>query len=219
MIQKRIIRKCNNAGMPVITATEMLDSMTTARRPTRAESSDVANAVLDGTDAVMLSGETAMGDHPIRVVEMMDRLVRDVEDSPEYDQHLENRVPAPDDSPTDALALSGRSLARDIDATAIVAATESGSTALKVAKFRPPMPIVAVTPSDDVRRRLSLSWGISPASAPYTSEGAGAVIQDAVQSAVDVNAAEVGDTVIAISGMMTELEEINTSNMLKIHTA
>ncbi len=219
MVQKRIIRKCNSAGVPVITATEMLDSMTTARRPTRAESSDVANAVLDGSDAVMLSGETAIGDHPVRVVETMDRIVRDVEDSPEYDQHLEERVPEADDSPADALAHSGRTLARDIDATAIVAATESGSTALKVSKFRSPVPIVASTPDDDVRRQLTLSWGVSPATAPYRPEGAGAVIQAAVQSAVEVDAAEKGDTVVALSGMMTELEGINTSNMLKIHTA
>jgi len=219
MIQKRIIRKCNTAGVPVITATEMLDSMTTARRPTRAESSDVANAVLDGTDAVMLSGETAMGDHPVRVVETMERIVRDVEESPEYDKYLEERIPDADDSEADALARSGRSLARDIDATAIVAATESGHTGLKVAKFRPTVPVVAATPSDDVRRRLSLSWGITPANAPYTSEGAGAVIQNAVQSAVDVDAAREGDTVVALSGMMTELEGVNTSNMLKIHTA
>ncbi len=219
MIQKRIIRKCNTAGVPVITATEMLDSMTTARRPTRAESSDVANAVLDGTDAVMLSGETAMGDHPVRVVETMDRIVRDVEDSPEYDQHLEERVPDAGDSATDALARSGRSLARDIAATAVVAATESGSTALKVAKFRPPVPVVASTPSDEVRRRLALSWGIIPASTPYTTEGAGVVIHNAVESAVDMDVAEEGDTVVALSGMMTELEGVNTSNMLKIHTA
>ncbi len=219
MIQKRIIGKCNTAGVPVITATEMLDSMTTARRPTRAESSDVANAVLDGTDAVMLSGETAMGDHPVRVVDTMDRIVRDVEDSPEYDPHLEGRVPDADDSPSDALARSGRFLSRDIDATAIVAATESGNTALKVAKFRPSIPVVASTPSEDVRRRLALSWGVTPAKVSYTPEGAGAVIQNAVQSAVDVGAVQQDDTVVALSGMMTELEDVNTSNMLKIHTA
>jgi len=219
MIQKRIIRKCNKAGVPVITATEMLDSMTTARRPTRAESSDVANAVLDGTDAVMLSGETAMGDHPPRVVETMDRIVRDVEDSPEYEQHLEQRVPDADHTQADALARSGRSLARDIDANAIVAATESGHTALKVAKFRPSIPVVASTPSDEVRRRLTLSWGVAPATAPYTTEGAGAVINNAVDSAREVNAAESGDTVVVLSGMMTELDGVNTSNMLKIHTA
>jgi pyruvate kinase len=219
MIQKRIIRKCQTAGVPVITATEMLDSMTTARRPTRAEASDVANAVLDGTDAVMLSGETAMGDHPARVVETMANIVTDVEDSPEYDEQLEQRVPVADDSRADALARAARYLARDIDATAIVAASESGYTALKAAKFRPSIPVVASTPSDEVRKRLTLSWGITPATAAYTAEGADAVINNAVQSALDTNAAQSGDTVVVLSGMMTELDGVNTSNMLKVHVA
>jgi len=219
MIQKRIIRRCHEAGVPVITATEMLDSMVSARRPTRAEASDVANAVLDGTDAVMLSGETAIGDHPVRVVETMDRIVRDVEDSPEYAENREQRVPAADETRTDALARSARFLARDIDASAIVAASESGYTALKSAKFRPPIPIVASTPSEEVRRRLALSWGIIPKSSPYTADGADAVINNAVQSALDTDAADSGDTVVVLSGMMTELEGVNTANMLKVHVA
>ena len=219
MIQKRIIRKCQEAGVPVITATEMLDSMTTARRPTRAEASDVANAVLDGTDAVMLSGETAMGDHPPRVVETMANIVGNVEASAEYDELLEQRVPDADDARADALARSARFLARDIGAEAIVAASESGYTALKAAKFRPSIPVVASTPSDEVRRRLTLSWGITPAKAAYTAEGADAVINNAVQSALDTDAADSGDTVVVLSGMMTELDGVNTSNMLKIHVA
>jgi pyruvate kinase len=219
MIQKRIIRRCHEAGVPVITATEMLDSMVSARRPTRAEASDVANAVLDGTDAVMLSGETAIGDHPVRVVDTMDRIVRDVEDSPEYAENREQRVPAADETRTDALARSARFLARDIDASAIVAASESGYTALKSAKFRPPIPIVASTPSEEVRRRLALSWGIIPKSSPYTADGADAVINNAVQSALDTGAADSGDTVVVLSGMMTELEGVNTANMLKVHVA
>jgi len=138
IIQKRTIRKCHQAGVPVITATEMLDSMIHSRRPTRAEASDVANAVLDGTDAVMLSGETAIGDHPARVVETMDRIVRDVEGSEEYAESREQRIP------------------------------DAGS---------------------------------------------------AVQSALDTDAAEGGDTVVVLSGMMTELEGMNTANMLKVHVA
>jgi pyruvate kinase len=219
MIQKRIIRKCNEAGVPVITATEMLDSMVESRRPTRAEASDVANAVLDGTDAVMLSGETAIGDHPARVVSTMARIVRQVETTEEYDEVREQRVPEADESQADALAHAARYLAQDIDAKAIVAASESGYTALKAAKFRPPIPIIASTPNETVRRQLALSWGIHPTSAPYTTGGADAIIQNSVESALSSGVVESGDTVVVVSGMMTELEGINTSNMLKVHVA
>ncbi|USZ69093.1 pyruvate kinase [Halorussus salilacus] len=218
MIQKRIIRKCQRAGVPVITATEMLDSMVHARRPTRAEASDVANAVLDGTDAVMLSGETAIGDDPVRVVETMDRIVRQVESSGEYDESREQRVPPADDARTDALARSARFLARDIGASAIVAASESGYTALKVAKFRPQVPVVATTPNDEVRRKLALSWGVDPRYTPM-SAGVDTIIEDAVQSALDAGVADSGDTVVVLSGMMSELEGTSSTNMLKVHVA
>ena len=219
MVQKRIIRKCRNAGLPVITATEMLDSMVEARRPTRAEASDVANAVLDGTDAVMLSAETAVGDHPVEVVDAMDSIVRQVERSDEYAELLEQRVPAAGEARTDALARSARFLARDIDADAVVAATESGYTALKTAKYRPGVPVVASTPSHRVRRRLALSWGVTPLYAEVSDQGADAVVERAVQAALDAGVAESGDTVVVLCGMMTELEGANTTNMLKVHVA
>ncbi|WP_224447555.1 pyruvate kinase [Haloprofundus salilacus] len=219
MIQKRIISKCHADGVPVITATEMLDSMVNARRPTRAEASDVANAVLDGTDAVMLSGETAIGDHPVRVVETMDRIVRRIEASDEYDETQEQRVPtATGESRTEALARSARYLARDIGATAIVAASESGYTARKTAKFRPGVPVIATTPNDRVRRQLSLSWGINAQYADYR-ESAEEVMQGGVNAALEAGVAESGDTLVVLSGMMTELEETNTTNMLKVHIA
>lgn len=219
LVQKRTIRKSQRAGVPVITATEMLDSMIHERRPTRAEASDVANAVLDGTDAVMLSGETAIGDHPIAVVETMDRIIRDIESSPEYEEVREQRVPPADATRTDALARSARYLARDVGATAIVAATESGYTARKAAKYRPDVPIVATTPDERVRRELSLSWGITALYVSYTDDGADAVIQNAVQTALDAGAAESGDTLVVLSGMMTELEGLDTANTLKVHVA
>jgi pyruvate kinase len=219
MAQKRIIRKCRNAGVPVVTATEMLDSMIENRRPTRAEASDVANAVLDGTDAVMLSGETAMGAHPPLVVETMARIVQDVERSEEYAETLEGTVPEADVPQTDALARAARYLARDIGASAIIAASESGYTAQKVSKFRPSIPIVGSTPSDEVRRRLALSWGIISETTPYTSEGASAVINNAVQTGLETEAVDSGDTVVVLSGMMTELDGTNSSNTLKIHVA
>ncbi|AUV81153.1 pyruvate kinase [Salinigranum rubrum] len=217
MVQKRVIRKCQAAGVPVITATEMLDSMVHARRPTRAEASDVANAVLDGTDAVMLSGETAVGDHPVRVVETMARIVREVESTEEYAESQEQRVPtASRDSRTEALARSARYLARDVGASAIVAASESGYTARKTAKFRPGVPIVATTPNDRVRRQLVLSWGIDARYSDYRTSAA-EVMDDAVSAALDAGVAESGDTIVILSGMMSELEETNTTNMLKVH--
>ncbi|WP_122088451.1 pyruvate kinase [Halalkalicoccus subterraneus] len=219
MIQKRIIRACRDAGAPVITATEMLDSMVHSRRPTRAEASDVANAVLDGTDAVMLSGETAIGDHPVRVVDTMDSIIREVERSGEYDELREQRVPAPSDSRTEALARAARYLARDLDASAVVAASESGYTARKMAKYRPGVPIVASTPTERVRRQLALSWGVTAQYAPFTDQGANDVIENAVSAALDSGVAESGDTVVVLSGMMTEIEGAGTTNMLKVHVA
>ena len=218
MIQKRIINRCKTAGVPVITATEMLDSMVHSRRPTRAEASDVANAVLDGTDAVMLSGETAIGDHPVRVVRTMDRIVRQVETSGEYDENQEQRVPPADDSRTEALARSARYLARDVGASAIVAASESGYTARKTAKFRPGVPVVATTPNDRVRRQLAVSWGIDAQYADY-AEGVDSIVEGAVDAALGAGVAESGDTVVVLSGMMSELEGTNTTNMLKVHVA
>jgi pyruvate kinase len=219
MIQKRIIRTCIDAGVPVITATEMLDSMISARRPTRAEASDVANAVLDGTDAVMLSGETAVGKHPVRVVDTMDRIVCEVEESAEYEESREQRIPtAAADSRTEALARSARYLARDINANAVVAASESGYTARKTAKFRPGVPVIATTPNDRVRRQLALSWGVFSQYAEY-GPGIDDVLDQSVSAALDAGAAESGDTVVVLSGMMTELEGTNTTNMLKVHVA
>jgi pyruvate kinase len=217
MIQKRIIRKCQTAGVPVITATEMLDSMVHSRRPTRAETSDVANAVLDGTDAVMLSGETAVGDHPVRVVETMTRIVHEVESTEEYAESQEQRVPAATaESRTEALARSARYLARDVGASAIVAASESGYTARKTAKFRPGVPVIATTPNDRVRRQLTLSWGIDARYTDYRGSAAD-VMDDAVRAALDAGVAESGDTIVILSGMMSELDGANTTNMLKVH--
>ncbi|TQQ83533.1 pyruvate kinase [Halonotius terrestris] len=219
VIQKRIIKKCVNNGVPVITATEMLDSMISNRRPTRAEASDVANAVLDGTDAVMLSGETAIGDHPVRVVETMANIVSRVESTDEYAETVEQRVPtATDGSRTEALARSARYLSRDIGASAVVAASESGYTARKAAKFRPLVPIVATTPNEQVRRQLALVWGVTPQISEY-EENVEDILEGSVQAAMSAGAAESGDTVVAISGLFSEIEGANTTNMLKVHVA
>jgi len=167
----------------------------------------------------MLSGETAVGDHPVRVVETMCRIIEDVEDSEEYAELLEQRLPPADDTKTGALARSGRFLARDVGASAIVAASESGYTARKAAKYRPNIPIVAWTPNDGVRRQLALSWGIIPQQATHEPDSADAVIQSAVQAATEADLIDSGDTAVVLSGMMTELEGLDTANMLKVHVA
>lgn len=218
IIQKRLIRRSHRSGIPVITATEILDSMVHERRPTRAEASDVANAVLDGTDAVMLSAETAIGDDPVHVVETMCRIIREVEASEEYAEQLEQRVPPATATRTDALARSARFLARDLGASAVVAASESGYTAVKAAKYRPSVPIVAATPNERVRRRLALSWGTIPMTVPR-AESVDAIIQNAVQSGVEAGVVESGDTVVVLTGMMTEYADVDTANMLKVHVA
>jgi pyruvate kinase len=196
----------------------MLDSMVDQRRPTRAEASDVANAVLDGTDAVMLSGETAIGEHPVRVVETMDRIVRTIEASMEYEELAEQRVPPSEGASTDAIARSARYLARDVEADAIVVASESGYTALKTAKFRPGVPVVAATPSDRVRRQLAVSWGVNAQFADLGTEGPAGVIENAVTAALESKLVESGDTVVVLSGMMTEIDR-STTNTLKVHVA
>ncbi len=164
MVQKNIIDKCRQAGKPVITATQMLDSMIENPRPTRAESSDVANAVLDGTDAVMLSGETAAGDYPVEAVKTMDKICGLVEkDADHIYNSLEYRKPEwKEKQVIESLAYSCVMLAENVDAKVISTITHSGSTARRIAKFRPRVPIVAFTESDEVRKQLGMVWGVQP---------------------------------------------------------
>ncbi|MGN8226354.1 pyruvate kinase [Gracilimonas sp. BCB1] len=162
IVQKMIIEKCRMAGKPVITATQMLDSMINNPRPTRAESSDVANAVLDGTDAVMLSGETAAGKYPMEAVNVMDRICRSVEEKrPQIYNSLGYRKPEwKEKQVIESLAYSCVTIADNVEAKAISTITHSGNTARRIAKFRPRVPIVAFTESQKVRRQLNLVWGV-----------------------------------------------------------
>ena len=193
--------------------------MITERRPTRAETSDVANTVLDGTDAVMVSGETAVGDHPVRVVETMTRIIDDVEASEEYAESSEHRVPPASGARTDAIARFARYLARDVSAEAVVTVTESGYTAHRVAKYRPEVSIVAVTPDARVRNRLALLWGVTPRYQPSPEGGAARLIKESATATTDAGITESGDTVVVIAGMMIDLEGASTTNTLKLHLA
>jgi len=160
IIQKRIIDVARRMARPVITATQMLRSMVDSPRPTRAEASDVANAILDGTDAVMLSEESAIGNFPVEAVEMLTRIARVTEAARSGWRHLEEKVP--EKNPAPAIAKAACVLARDTGAKVIVAATSSGSTARQICRFRPMVPIVGLTPSARVSRQLSLSRGVVP---------------------------------------------------------
>jgi pyruvate kinase len=159
-IQKRIIRTWRQAGKPVVIATQMLDSMVTATTPTRAEASDVANAVYEGADAVMLSAETAVGEHPVRVVDMMDRIIKQTESDPAYPELLNAGQAKPRRTTADTITESARQAAITLPAVAIVTFTTSGATALRAARKRPPVPILALIPSVQIARSLALVWGI-----------------------------------------------------------
>jgi pyruvate kinase len=209
LIQKRMIRACNQAGKPVITATQMLESMTDNCRPTRAEASDVANAILDGTDAVMLSGETAVGCYPLETVTTMAKIALTIERSTLHNSHHLN----PEGSEIDiAIARASSEAAESLNAKAIVAMTESGHTAALLSGCRPPAPILAISPNEEVRRRLSLYWGINSLLMEMQSN-----TDDMVAEAgrlLLANGFSVGDMVIMTMG--APLAARNTTNQIRI---
>jgi pyruvate kinase len=157
--QKEIIRACRLAGKPVVVATQMLESMINSPSPTRAEASDVATAVYDGADAVMLSAETAAGDYPVEAVTIMDRIIASTENDPSYRRIVHALNPAPDATPADAISAATAQVAHTIGAAAIVNYTNSGSTAMRSARERPDVPIVVLTNKQETARRLSVLWG------------------------------------------------------------
>ncbi len=162
LIQKRLIRACVEAGKPVITATQMLESMINNPTPTRAEASDVANAIYDGTDAVMLSAETAVGSYPEEAVRMMDRIARSVEADQKYQKDMREHYPKPNDTTADAVSLGACQMAFNLSAKVIVTFTSSGTTAMRVSRNRPAAPILAATPNDRAYRQMSVVWGVLP---------------------------------------------------------
>ena len=215
-IQKRFIRACYRSGKMVITATQMLESMIHSMTPTRAEISDVANAVFDGTSAVMLSGETAMGDHPARVVSVMSKIVEQAErDALEQNAFCTlDHVYDLKDS-TGAVCDAACILARDLGAKAIIAVTESGLSARRASKFRPNKPIVASTPDQKTFHQLSLSWGVIPVLALHQSN-ADDLYQHAIDCAKNAEVVENGDQVVITAG--APLGQAGTTNVLKVAT-
>lgn len=161
-IQKRIIRACRSQGKPVIVATQMLDSMVSSPSPTRAEASDVASAVYDGVDGVMLSAESATGSYPVESVDMMDRIIRQVEKDPLYWGMVDAAIPAQITTVSDAITHAASDVARSIGAAAIVTLTRSGATAYRASMVRPRCPLISVTPNTHVARQLNMVWGCHP---------------------------------------------------------
>ena len=211
MLQKRIVRQCNQLGLPVITATQMMESMIENPRPTRAEASDVANAIIDGTDAVMLSGESAVGKFPVRAVEMLGRIARDIEP----DLSFINYPPATTDE-THALSEALNTIDKILPLRCIVAFTCSGYTALMAAAERPRAPVVALTPNVKVYHRLNLVWGVRPILLEREVETCEDVVGLAEASLQKQGIVQPGDQILILGGIPTKIPR--GTNFLKIHT-
>src|SRR5699024_4636629 len=214
LVQKKLIQKCNNIGKPVITATQMLDSMQWNPRPTRAEASDVANAIFDGTDAVMLSGETAAGEYPVESVETMHQIALHAETGLDHVFILKQRSKTVDMTITDAISQSVTHTAMNLNVDAIVTPTESGHTARMISKYRPNKSIIAITFSERIERQLSLVWGVEPVleeKAHSTDE----MLETAVNASLETGLVERGSKIIITAGV--PVGESGTTNLMKIH--
>jgi pyruvate kinase len=213
LVQKEIIRKCNRAGKPVITATQMLESMVSAPRPTRAEVTDVANAIFDGTDAVMLSAETSIGNYPVQTVKMMARIAREAEAELPYEQMLSERGRWLEQNTDDLISYSACHTAHILGAVALVAFTQSGSTAGRVSKYRPRMPILAITPDTVVLERLMLHWGVYPfqTASPASAEE---LFATGARLSKKLGLARPGDLIVITGGI--PVEAAGSTNLLKV---
>lgn len=215
LIQKEMIKKCNIAGKPVITATQMLDSMVRNPRPTRAEVTDVANAILDGSTAIMLSGETAAGKYPIESVKMMYNIAITTERSLDYDELLRVRSKQSQPTTTNAIGKATCNTAADLDAKAIITATSSGHTSKAISKYRPKAPIIAATNTEAVMRKLALEWGVYPVLST-NSDTTDEVIENSIDSAIEAGYVEEGDLVVITAGVPVGLS--GTTNLIKVHS-
>ncbi|APV43891.1 pyruvate kinase [Dehalogenimonas formicexedens] len=213
LVQKEIIHKSNRAGKPVITATQMLESMINSPRPTRAEVSDVSNAIFDGTDAVMLSAETSIGKYPVQAVSMMAAVAVETEKDLPYDQWIAERDSWLSNQTEELISYNACLTARRLESAAIVAFTSSGSTAGRVSKYRPSTPILAISPNIDTCRRLILNWGVQ-AQQISTPETVDDLFSTAVDICKKINLAETGQNIIVTGGI--PLGKAGTTNLLKV---
>jgi pyruvate kinase len=215
LVQKDIIKKCNLLGKPVITATQMLMSMVNVPRPTRAEVTDVANAILDGTDAIMLSEETAVGNYPLEAVETMNKIALRVEKAIDYEKILSERSLSVKPTNPDAISHATCQVALDLKAKAIVTFTLSGSTARMVSRYRPPVPIIAASTEDSTVRKLALSWGVYPFKSDEL-ENTDDMIEKSRKVALATGLVEKGDKIIITAGIPFKIP--GTTNLLKVET-
>lgn len=214
LIQKRIIRECNSVGKPVITATQMLDSMMRNPRPTRAEVNDVANAILDGTDAIMLSGETAAGKYPLESIVTMANIAKKTELSLDYKNALKQKARGKNNTITDAISHATCSSAEDLGAAAILAATSTGYTSKMISKFRPMVPIIAATSHEKVARKMALVWGISTIVIDQ-SKVMEEIFEQSIAKALDEKLIEYGDLIVLTAGVPVGTS--GSTNMLRVH--
>lgn len=210
MLQKQIIRLCNQKGIPVITATQMLESMIQNPRPTRAEANDVANAIIDGTDAVMLSGESAVGAYPVQAVEMMARIAQEVEKDLQFVNH-----PPMDSDETHALSEALNGIDKIVNLRCIVAFTSSGYTARLASAERPKAPVIALTDNIQVYHRLNLVWGVKPLLLDFQVESFEDLVKQAETILLDRNLVATGDRILIVGGIPTQ--KSGGTNFLKIH--
>ena len=214
LAQKSMIKKCNKVGKPVITATQMLDSMIRNPRPTRAEVTDVANAIFDGTDAIMLSGETAAGKYPVEAVKTMSLIASRTESAIDYRSLLQSKDLDKETSITDAISNATCNIAMDLGASAIVTATSSGHTARMVSKFKPSQVIVAATTDKRVTRQLSLSWGVYSVLTTYL-DSTDDIIDSSIKKALECELIHHGDLVVITAGVPVGVA--GTTNLIKAH--
>jgi len=220
LVQKHIINVCRKAGKPVITATQMLESMIVNPRPTRAELTDVANAIFDGTDAIMLSGETTIGAYPVEAVKMMDKIARTVEQSYEFRERMESiryECFSEDHNPQENLGIimsrSGVDVSASVNAKAIVTPTLGGNTARLLSVFRPDQPVLAVTPNERAMREMQLYWGVYPCHVPIADETEG-MIQNSMSVALETGAAVLSDKIVLVAGL--PLHSPNMVNTIRV---
>ncbi|MEG1863311.1 MAG: pyruvate kinase [Oscillospiraceae bacterium] len=211
-IQKEIVRKCYNSGKPAITATQMLESMIENPRPTRAEVTDIANAIYDGTSAIMLSGETAAGKYPIKAVHTMAAIAEATEQNIDYAQLLKERNYGTNLSVTDAVSHAACVIAMDIGAKAIVTVTKSGSTARSISKYRPSLPIIGCTDTEKSCRHLALSWGVTPVLMPSV-QSTDELIDISIATSKKEKLLEEGDMVVVTAGVPVGVS--GSTNILK----